>query len=299
MFEENGIGTSPWSTKAGVLFLQECGQRVIQTASGYWHAPYAHGRIVMPFPLQRQAAPGKSEISEIFQQAPSAWFIRYVAPARGEGLNSFFLVRRPPYSIESLSAKCRKNTRRSLRVLNVRRLTFREVLELGWEAHSDTMLRHAEKPSGFGFDATLDKFGGYAAWGAFSGDSLAAYAVTLTIDDWAHILISRSANRFLKLCPNNACIFFLCEQLFASGYISTVSYGLESIDGLNELDHFKESMGFEKEPVQQMFAVRPLIRPLLNRHAIAVVLPILNCIGARRAAHILNLISAGQTSASY
>ena len=300
MFAEKNISISPWPTEKVVRFLEGRGQRVIRAASGCWHEPYGHGRIVMPLPVQRCVTPEQSEIAEVFRQAPAAWFLRYASDPGGEPLNSldsFRWVCRPPYGLEKLSANIRHNVRRGLRRAEMRKITFREILDRGWEAHSDTMRRHGEKPGGFGVDAGLDEYGGYEAWGAFVDDSLAAYTVTLIMDDWAHFLVARSTDRHLKRYPNNALLFFVCERLFERGYIAAASRGFESVKGPEGLESYNASMGFRKEPVQQVIAVRPSMRLLLNRYTIAAALPVLKLLGANRATRMLRLIRTGPASA--
>ncbi len=294
MPSDSSAETYPWPTEAFERFLEARGRRVVRTASASWYEPYGHGRILMPLPVQRFVSPARPDIADAFRQAPSAWFLRYASSdARAEDCNSFNWVRRRPYGIESLSAKVRKHVRRSLRALQARRITFAEILRLGGEAHADTMRRHGEKASEIGLDASLDEFGAYEAWGVFSGDALTAYAVTLTMDDWVHILVNRSANRYLRLCPNNALVFFLCEQLFARSYVETICYGMESLDELHGLTHFKSSMGFRPEPIREVVAIRPSLRFLLNRYTISMARPVLMALGVGRTSRILDLIRTG------
>jgi len=93
---------------------------------------------------------------------------------------------------------------------------------------------------------------------------LAAYLVTLWVEDWAYILINRSANAYLRFYPNNALIFTVTQQLLSRPGISTVSYGWEPLYPLESLEHFKLRMGFAKEPVRQCIILTPWLRPLLN-----------------------------------
>lgn len=294
MCAENSVNISPWSTEKFVRFLEARGQLVVRTSSAYWYEHYKNGHIFMALPIQRCIAPGRAEIAEVFRQAPSAWFLRYAAETGGEPPNSFQWVCRPPYGFETLSANIRHNVRRGLRRAELRRIAVREILERGWEAHSDTMHRHGEKAGGFGLDVGLDEYGGYEAWGAFVDGSLAAYTVALVIDDWAHFLVARSTDRHLKRYTNNALLFFVCERLFERGYIVAASRGFESVKGPEGLEDFNASMGFRKEPVQQVVAVRPSMRPLLNRYTITATLPLLKGLGLGRgrATRILKLINA-------
>src|SRR5271165_3210082 len=296
MCPANSANISPWPTETFVRFLEARGQRIIHTAGACWYEPYGHGRILMPLPIHRRVSPRRSEVAEAFRKAPSAWFLRYAAETGDAHPNSFHWVCRPPYGLDSLSANIRHNVRRGLRRTEVRKISFREILERGWEAHSDTMRRHGDKAGGIGVDAGLDEYGGYEAWGAFVEDSLAAYTVALITDDWAHFLVARSTNRHRKRYTNNALLFFVCQRLFERGYILAASRGFESVKGPDGLEGYNASMGFRKEPVQQVIAVRPSMRPLVNRYTIAAASPFLKVLGASRALRVLHLI--GDTGAS-
>jgi len=251
----------------------------------------------VPLPLQRCVSPSRSELDAVFRQARAAWFLRYTTQATAPGADSYRWVCRPPYDLERLSGNIRHNVRRGLRRTDVRPITFREIINRGWEAHSDTMRRHGGKADGFGLDVDLDECGAYEAWGAFVGDSLAAYTVTLVMDDWAHFLVARSTDRHLKLYANNALLFFVCERLFGRGYITAICRGFQSIKGPDGLENYNASMGFMREPVQELLATRPTMRILLNRYTVAAALPVLKGLRFERAARVLRMAGIPRPSA--
>jgi hypothetical protein len=138
------------------------------------------------------------------------------------------------------------------------------------------MRRHGDKgakePVSLGLSAALAECPAYEAWGAFVDDRLAAYMVTLWVEDWAHILVERSTTALLKHYPNNALVYTVTNELLSRPGVEVVSYGWEPLSASHaSLEQFKLSMGFSKEAVRQCIVLRPWLRPLANRpirHAI-------------------------------
>jgi len=144
-------------------------------------------------------------------------------------------------------------------------MSFEELVALGWEAHRDTAKRHGEaEPPSLGIEAKLDNCAAYEAWGAFVEGHLAGYIVTMWVEDWVHILLSRSVNAYLKFYPNNALIFSVVKEMLSREGVLAVSYGLEPLIAADSLERFKSAMGFVKEPVCQHVVMSSRVKLLLN-----------------------------------
>jgi hypothetical protein len=144
-------------------------------------------------------------------------------------------------------------------------MRFEELARLGWECHLDTAKRHGERtPTSLGLPSTLDNCAAYEAHGAFVGESLAAYVVTLRVEDWAYILVNRSATAHLGSYANNALVFSVAREMLARPDVTVVSYGIEGLVTVESLERFKTSMGFVKDPVRQRIVLAPLLKPLIN-----------------------------------
>ncbi len=248
-----------------VSFFASRGHRVVQTASCWWYNEYRQERMLQSFPLHRRVSPGADEVDEMFSNFPKALGFRFISSEDSPGQKSFIWACRRPYELNSLTANNRSHVRRGLKRCQVRSLSFTELEQLGREAHDDTLKRHDVKVSStLGFDDTLQNCRAYEAWGAFVEGHLAAYMITLWVEDWVHILLNRSVSSYLKFYPNNAMIFSVVSELLARPGVSAVSYGLEPLNGLESLEHFKLGMGFVKEPVRQRIVVARWLKPLLN-----------------------------------
>jgi len=261
---EDAQVTAP-SAEEVSLFLQSRGIKVVRTESGCWYAEYQQARILQSFPPQRLLTPTAAELRDVFKQFPRAIAARYIGPMKGRGKASFRWVYRRPFDLAKLTHKVRNRTRSGLKMCQIRNLGFQELIPLADESHRNTMERHGEKtPTSLGLSRELDQCRAYEAWGAFVNERLAAFLVTLWVEDWAHIIIQRSANAYLKYYPNNALVVTVLENLLTRHGVSVVNYGWESLSPSESLDYFKASMGFEQEPIRQRIALRSWLRGLLH-----------------------------------
>lgn len=251
-----------------ISFFKQQGYKVIKTGSCWWYNEYRQRRIYYSFPQHRLILPDNKEIYGFFRQIPEAFALYFLSPFESrQGKESYIWVCRRPYDLMRLNANARSKVRRGMKNCQFRPLKWDELILLAWEAHRDTLMRHGKKSSeitSLGIHRDLESCPAYEAWGVFVKEHLAAYAVTLWVEDWVHILINRSANAYLKFYPNNALIFNVVQQLLARPGVSTVSYGLEPLCPLETLVHFKLSMGFTKEPVRKRIVLNPRLKYLLN-----------------------------------
>jgi hypothetical protein len=250
-----------------VTTFEKEGRRVVETAGCWWYNVYHQKRIYQAFPYHRLVTPTKEEIAELFHKIPGVFAFRFLAPSGSRGKESFMWVCDGPYDLSRLSASNRSKTRRGLKHCQIRALTWDELKSLAWEAQRDTLERQGTKArdiNSLGFSKQVEECPAYEAWGAFVNKNLAAYLITLWVEDWVHILVGRSANAYLKFYPNNALVFSVVQQCLSRPGVSGVNYGWESLYPMESLDQFKLSMGFTKAPVRQRIVLAPWLKPVLN-----------------------------------
>jgi hypothetical protein len=248
-----------------LAFLRTRGSSVVSAGGGCWYNDYQQTQVYQSFPIHRLITPTRDELRAVFAKARGAKAVRFLSPVESKGHQSFIWIRRAPYELDDLSANTRSRVRRGLKRCVIRSIRFEELAALGWDAHRDTAGRHGEvEPSSLGIDAVLDECPAYEAWAAFVGETLAAFVVTMSVDGWAYVLVSRSVDAFLSSYANNALVFSVVKELLTRPDIDVVSYGLEGLVPVSSLDRFKASMGFVKQPVRQRIVLAPLLRPLLN-----------------------------------
>jgi hypothetical protein len=291
------MGLKQVSPESIIAFFVQHGSQTVQTESCWWYNEYGQ-RWLFSFPLHRLVQPTTHEIGQLFRQMPGMLGARYIAPPDHSGKSSFIWVRRGPYDLVHLSANTRSKVRRGLARCQVHPIGWDELIPLAMEAQRDTLQRHGanvSKPISLGINSWLHECPAYEAWGAFIEGQLAAYLITLSVEDCVHLLINRSANAFLKFYPNNALIFTAVQEALARPSVTMVSYGWESLSSLESLDDFKQNMGFFRQPVSQHVIINPWIRPLLQpilcRTIVRAMLSISDNARVQRLAGLLDIIS--------
>lgn len=249
-------------------FLLKTGARVIPLATGLW---YSRGiRVVEPVTMK-----GPTDISDTSRQRlwdGGALFLRYpVSVGSGYAPSYIFIVDDKNYDLDFLRGNQRKETRRALRLCDVRRIEIEYLLKHGIEIIIDTYHRQRRYLD----DAILDRWKKnlelsannplFEAWGAFVGKQLGAFRVDFTYRGgfYGDILFNRAS--LLKYQVMNALIFVSTREVIRRPKVDCVSYGIRATFGESaSLLRFKESMGYKKINVEERVDVNPKTR-LLSR----------------------------------
>lgn len=183
------------------------------------------------------------------------------------------------YDIDNLESNSRRDIRRGLRSFSVRLCDLGEIVEFGYDAVRDTLIRHGY---------SVLRYSEYAKsmasqkdqhnldyWGAWENGRLAAWMRITKIDDWAMIDVARSCTEDLKLCPNNALLYLVTYYNLRVQGKRYITYGLSSTQvGVNELSmhRFKTKMGYDPVPLTREFIMNPSLRAFLSMKATSKVL---------------------------
>ena len=255
-------------------FLQALGHRVVQTRSAYWYD--ANRFFFLSAPPHRLYEPAEDELRSVLRRLPCLG-LRFATPVEGIGKPSYQIVcDNPRYGIEALSANVRSKVRRGLKRCEVGPAPFSVIATAGKRAHEDTVARQRRDGvlAGKRWDRFFSVAGatpGLEGWGAWNGDTLAAFLVTVTFEDSVEFLLARSCSGQLGAYPNNALLFRVAEEMLVQRGVREITFGLESLEPVGPLDEFKFSMGFRRRPLRQRVVFHPLIRAFL-RHATVRVL---------------------------
>lgn len=118
-------------------------------------------------------------------------FIRYVTDFDLKKETSFWYVNKDSFGgMEELSSKMRNQVRRSLKQLEIRKITKQEMLEQGFEVHlaaAESYKTKATKPTLESFRRYVNGLSGsYDIWGTFILETgkLIAWGVNSVHDDW-------------------------------------------------------------------------------------------------------------------
>lgn len=252
-------------------FLDKVGHRVRRTRSAYWYD--ASRFFFLAAPPHRLYEPSEDELRTVLRRLPCLG-VRYATPVEGTGKLSYQIVcDSPDYGLEGLSANVRSKVRRGLKRCNVGPVPFSVIATAGRGAHEDTIARQGRDGVLAGtrwdrFFAAAAATPGLEGWGAWNGDVLAAFLVTVTFEESVEFLLARSCSDQLGAYPNNALLFRVAEEMLVRRRVQKITFGLESLEPVGPLDQFKFSMGFHARPLRQRVVFHPLLRALL-RHAAA------------------------------
>jgi hypothetical protein len=251
-------------------FLSAIGHHVLVTSSGEWFD--AGPRFFLNIPFHRTISPLGGELSELLRRG-RAIGVRYASPLAGSGRLSYQIVcDQRPYEIEALSPNNRSKVRRGLRRCEIERVDCRVIATQGRQAHLDTMRRQGRSRSDprrapeiwSRYWEAAASTEGMEAWGAFVDRKLAAYLLTVRLEDRIEFLVARSSAEHLNHYPNNALIYTVTREMLGRGGIAEVTFGLESLERVDALDQFKFAMGFRQRPLRQCVVVRPALARFLR-----------------------------------
>lgn len=245
-------------------FFQAIGSQVIFTSGHLWYE--VGPRTFFPLPSHKPFVMTSDDLKSMWRKG--AFLLRYPTEYGTSGYPSYtFQLTNKDYGLSDLKSKSRNQTRRGLENCVVRSVSFDSLLDEGMPLVVDTISRQnrriTKRASNYwqkffshaGACAALD------AWGAFVGDALAAYLLSITHKECVHIHMVFSRSDMLRYYPVNALTFVFAQDAIQRGGITHVSYGIRSIRGdMESLNRFKEGMGFQKTPIGERIEVNTWLR---------------------------------------
>jgi hypothetical protein len=252
-------------------FLSAIGHRVLRGAGAYWYD--ASKGFLLAVPSHRLLTPDADELRGMLRRVGCAG-VRFTAPLDGPGKLSYQIVcDERDYAIERLSANTRSKVRRGLRRCEVRPLPFDVIAAEGREADANTVARqgrgsrHADTRWARYWQAAAAT-PGMEGWGAFADGKLAAFLVTVMLEDRVEFLLARSRDDCLDAYPNNALVYTVAHEMLVGRGVHQITFGLESLEPVGPLDQFKFGMGFRTAPLRQRIVFHPLAHAVLGRGAV-------------------------------
>ncbi len=244
-------------------FFAQQGLRVAQTASSYWCE--AQTFCYQNVPYHRPIAPRSDEIDKLFY-GRLALIIRYNSWEAADTVPGYIWIADDRnYDIHSLGGKSRNQTRRGLEKNLIEEMDFDSLSHQGWPMLEETAARQGRIPDFTPshwrrYCLAAKNFQDFEAWGAFSGNRLAAFLAGVRVGDYYYILQQASASMHLGAYPNNALIFTVTQRKLADPEVSVVSYGLDSLEETPGLQKFKRDMGYKLLVYHQKILINPWLR---------------------------------------
>ena len=250
-------------------WLRRQGQRVVRTASSYWHSE-GFG-VYQAFPYHWTIELPESELSELFTEH-GAVALRYSMPPQStKGCSSYAIVfEGENYDFDNLGHRTRKNVRRGLRCCAVEPISFEQLVEEAWDLRRDALDRQGRKLNvthelwRSRYLSTAD-LPGFEAWGARVERRLAGYLVSFQMGECFCIIDQQSHRGFLDQNVNNAMTFVVTQHALTQCGVRLLFYGVESLDAPARVSEFKFHMGYTAKPIRQRVVFHPQLVPLANR----------------------------------
>lgn len=241
-------------------FLERVGHNVIEIDGTYWFN--SHSKVYQSFPFHHLQNPKNIDLSSIFKKGGIVG--RFSCPVESGRASYRISINNSKYDLNSLNVKARNQTRRGLENCIVRQLTPQEISKNALQLNQDTLERQGrvlslkEQSYWRKFYSEIALLKTASIWGAFVGNELASFLISVNMDKCENILIVRSKSSMLKYYPNNAMIFQFVSKMIIKDSINEISIGLESIQSnMDSLDRFKLGMGFKKIPIGQFILFKP------------------------------------------
>jgi hypothetical protein len=251
-------------------WLRRQGHRVVRTPSSYWYD--AGPRVFQAFPYHWIIQPSAHELRELMV-GEGIVSLRYSTPLEAsEGIVSYHVILRRPYSLEMLRHQARGGVRRGLSHSQIEPISFERLAEEGWLLQRDTLERQGRTSSMTQSEwrkicLAAKGLPGFEAWGAISKGELAASLLTTRVDDTCYIPYALSHSKFLRDHVNNALFYSVCCDMLSREGVEEIFFNLHSLDAPETVDQFKFRMNFTAKPVRQ----RVVFHPWLEAFSISLI----------------------------
>lgn len=247
------------------------GYQVIQSESSYW--VNMGFRIFQAFPYHWLIDPSEKELRNIFFRNNVAALRYSTALNNLNGIQSYHVVcDNSNYHLKDLQRQARQNIKRGLASADIRTISMEKLATEGWKLRKETLERqgrtNAESEEQWRkLCLSADGLQGFEAWGAFCDGRLAASFLAFQCDEYYTLPYEQSATQYINLRVNNGIFYFVTQAALKRKNISSVFYGLQSLDAPPSVDQFKFRMGYTAKPVCQRVVFHPSISLLANNYS--------------------------------
>lgn len=250
-------------------WMKRQGYKVVKTPSTYWYE--AGCRVFQAFPFHWVIRPSDDELKEMLLKH-NAVALRFSAQiGHTQGLPSYHIVcNDSSYDLSALPRQARQNVNRGFKHAKVERIELSRLAAEGWRLRKDTLIRQgragAETETWWRrLCSTAIDLNGFEAWAAIGNGRLLATLLAFQCNDFYMLPYAQSATEHIATRVNNALFYQVTHTVLKRPGISTVFYGLHSLDAPASVDQFKFRMGFLAKPVRQQVVFHPYLEPMANK----------------------------------
>src|SRR5712691_9183041 len=212
----NRTGRSHMSLAEYASELTKSGRRIVHgEQETLWISSETFAMI--RFPSFHLTPPTPHEISRILWRGPAAVISYALEPDEHHPPNALLYVcQDQSYNVEKLSKAARRDVRRALRSLVIAPVEWPVLLDKGWSAFSDTLIRiglSASSPDNFRrYYGHFSQNPCHHVIGAWKEDSLVAFMTLWVVDDWVEVEGSFFSDAHRGLCPSNGIAHYVLDH---------------------------------------------------------------------------------------
>ncbi len=187
--------------------------------------------------------------------------------------NSYeYILNTSDYNIDKFAKKIRNRIRKSLQNCTFKRPDLEDLLSFGLAINQQTLKRQHKKDKTLTnakcwsqYITTLYNQDGIDMLGAYFAGRMVGYIITAELEEKyiiMHAFIDRVDSEITD--PMNGLLYRMVNQLIEKNSPVKISYGLDSIADLPELNRFKSNMLFDPIPVSRVYILNPLLLPFIK-----------------------------------
>jgi hypothetical protein len=183
-----------------------------------------------------------------------------------------FILSTNNYSLDNFARKIRNRIRKSLQNCTFRRPAIQDLLVSGLKINRETLKRQSRDDKVLSNSVCWEKYiksfyftENVIILGAYYQERMVGYIIALELEEKyiiQHAFIDKTDSELTA--PMNGLIFTLVNQLIGEKGHIKISYGLDSIKDLPDLNRFKMNMLFEKIPSTRVYIINPFILPFIR-----------------------------------
>ncbi len=183
-----------------------------------------------------------------------------------------FILDANDYNIERFAKKIRNRIRKSLQNCTFSKPTLSDLMTFGLAINQQTLKRQHLNIKSFtdpvlwkNYVTPLFTSDDVIILGAYYAGRMVGYLVVIELEGKfiiMHAFIDRNDSETTD--PMNGLLYTMVNQIIEKNKAAKISYGIDSIRDLPELNRFKNNMLFNRVPVSRVYLLNPLLIPFVR-----------------------------------
>lgn len=183
-----------------------------------------------------------------------------------------FILETSDYNIERFAKKIRNRIRKSLQNCTFSKPTLSDLMTFGLAINQQTLKRQHLNNKTYTDPLLWRKYitplftsDDVIFLGAYYAGRMVGYLVAIELEGKfiiTHAFIDRNDSETTD--PMNGLLYTMVNQIIEKQKTAKISYGIDSIRDLHELNRFKNNMLFNRVPVSRVYLLNPMLIPFVR-----------------------------------